>query len=134
MWGMGVLGSEVNLTLLREGKTIQVTVKRGRVDGFDSTLNETFDRWKYYLQEEIPDVHTEINQIFAAGDWVAYFATSTGTHKLYNQSAVWTECSMVRLENGKIVEWWGLEDTVTQWGQFGYHFQSPVTAVQPAAP
>lgn len=52
--------------LQRDGKTVEVTLKRGRV---------------------------------------AYFAINSGTNQLYHQSAVWSECNLLRLENGKIVEW-----------------------------
>ena len=73
----------------------------------------------------MPDLHMEIDQIMAAGDRVAYFAINSGTSKLYHQSAVWSECTILRLENGKIAEWWGVEDVLSQWRQFGFQFQAP---------
>jgi predicted SnoaL-like aldol condensation-catalyzing enzyme len=61
----------------------------------------------------------------ASGDLVAYYATNSGTSKIYNQSAVWTECNILRLEDEKIVEWWGAEDTLSQWRQFGFQIKEP---------
>jgi len=126
LWGQGKLGTEVKLTLLRDGETIDVTLARGRVEGFDSTIIEVLDTWRHDLQEEIPDLKTEIDQIMAAGDRVAFFATNTGTNVRYHQSAVWTECDIMRLENGKIVEWWGVEDQLSRMLQLGFRLSEPV--------
>jgi predicted ester cyclase len=125
LWGQGKSGTEVTLTLLREGETVDVTMARGRVEGFDSVLADSLSDWKYYLTEIMPDVHTEINQIIADGDFVAYYATNTGTSNMYNQSAVWTESGFLRLENGKIVETWFVEDQLSQWRQFGFRMSEP---------
>ncbi len=129
MWGLGVLGSTLNLTLLRDGDTIEVTLERGRVEGFDSTMAESLDGWLFYLTHEVSDLHTEINHILAAGDLVAYYATNTGTNAIFHQSAVWTECNILRLENGKIVEWWGVEDLLSVRQQFGFHMVEPAKAL-----
>lgn len=119
VWGQGKLGTEMTLTLLRDGESIEVTIVRGRVESFHTTMAEVRDIWKHTLLEEIPDLHTEINQILASGDMVAYFATNTATNNIYHQSAIWTECNILRLEKGKIVESWGLEDSLSYWRQLG---------------
>jgi predicted ester cyclase len=124
-WGLGVLGTEVTLTLLRHGEMIDVTLQRGRVEGFDNILSDVIDGWQHYLTHDVPDLHSEINLILGSGDLVAYFATNTGTSAIYHQSAVWTECNILRLENGKIVEWWGVEDTLRMQHQFGFHLVEP---------
>lgn len=128
MWGLGVSGTTLKLILLRDGETIEVTIVRGRVEGFDSTMAESLDVWLFYMTHEVPDLHTEINYILADGDRVAYFATNTGTNAIYHQSAVWTECNILRLENGKIVEWWGVEDLFSMRQQFGYQMVEPAKA------
>jgi predicted ester cyclase len=125
LWGQGKLGTEVTLTLLRNGETVDVTLARGRVEGFDNTMAESLPDWKYYVTEVMPDLHSEINQIIAQGDYVAYFATNTGTSNMYHQSAVWTESGILRLENGKIVEMWIVEDQLSMWRQFGFRIQEP---------
>ncbi len=126
LWGQGKLGTELTLTLLRDGESLEVTIVRGRVEGFDSPVAEFRDIWRHYLLEEMPDLQIEINQILASGDLVAYFATNTGTNAIYHQSAVWTECNILRLENGKIVEWWGTEDQLSMWQQLGFRMVEPV--------
>ena len=125
LWGQGKPGTEVTLTLLRNGETLDVTMARGRVEGFDSIMADVLTDWQYYLSEVMPDLHTEINQIIADGDFVAYYATNTGTSKIYHQSAVWTDCNILRLENGKIAEWWGVEDQFSMWRQFGFRVMEP---------
>jgi hypothetical protein len=126
LWGQGKLGTEVTLTFLRNGETVEATLVRGRVEGFDYIMAEIWDIWKHFLSEEIPDLHTEIDQIFASGDRVAYYAINTATNAIYHQSAVWTECNIMRLENDKIVEWWPVEDLLSQWRQLGYRIIEPV--------
>jgi predicted ester cyclase len=125
LWCQGKLGTEVTLTLLREGETLEETIVRGRVEGFTSKIVDILDSWQHFLKVEMPDLYTEINLILASGDLVAYYATNTGTSKIYHQSAIWPECNILRLENGKIVEWWGVEDTLTRWWQFGFRIAEP---------
>lgn len=98
---------------------------RSRIEGFDFTLAEAYEGWRQYLLEDMPDLKLEINRILTSGDLVAYFATNSGTSKIYDQSAVWGECSILRLEGGKIVEWWGAEDILSQWRQFGFQIMEP---------
>lgn len=125
LWGQGKLGTVVTLTVLRDGETIEVPLVRGRVEAFHNTIAEVLDLWQHSIRSETPDLHTEINLILGSGDLVAYFATNTCTSTLYHQSAVWTECNIVRLENGKIVEWWGVEDGLSQLRQFGFRMTEP---------
>ena len=124
-WGHGKPGSEVTLTLFRAGETVEVTIVRGRVEGFDNTLPKLYDVWEHFLLEEMPDFKTEIHQIIASGDLVAYYAINTGTSTIYHQSAVWPECSFLRLDNGKIVESWFVEDELTHLRQMGFQFSEP---------
>lgn len=125
LWGQGKLGTKVTLTLLRNGETIETTIQRGRVEGFDNTMSELHDLWKHFLLAEMPDLRSEINQIIASENMVAFYATNTGTNMIYNQAAAWTECNILRMENGKIIEWWGVEDTLSQWRQMGFQFKEP---------
>lgn len=126
LWGQGKQGSDVTLTLLRDGESIEITLMRDRVEGFDNTMADVRAAWQHYLGDEMPDLHSEINQILASGDLVAYFATNTATSSIYHRSAVWTDCNILRLQNGKIVEWWGVEDGLSQWRQFGFRMIEPV--------
>jgi len=127
LWGQGKLGSEVTLTLLRDGETLELTIPRGRVEGFDQTISASPAAWQNYATHDMPDLHTEINQIFSAGDLVAYYAINSGTDMIYQQSAVWGECGIMRLENSKIVESWAIEDNHSLLRQFGFRFIAPET-------
>jgi hypothetical protein len=68
LWGQGKLGIEVTLTLLRSGETIEATIKRGRIDGFNLPIETILDVWRHFLLEEMPDLKTDIIQIMASGD------------------------------------------------------------------
>jgi len=125
LWGQGKLGIEVTLTLLRSGETIEAIIKRGRIDGFYLPFATLQDVWRKFLLEEMPDLKTEIIQIMASGDLVAFYAANTGTSTIYNQSAVWTECNILRIKDGQIVEWWGVENTLSQWRQMGFQIREP---------
>jgi len=129
LWGQGKLGTEVTLTFLRNGESVEITLMRDRVEGFDNIIADVCDAWQHYLLKEMPDLHTEINHILASGELVAYFATNTGTSSIYHQSAVWTECNILRLQNGKIVESWGVEDLFRQWRQLGFRMMEPVREI-----
>jgi len=56
---------------------------------------------------------------------VAYHATHWSTHPKYQQSAVWTSCNILRLENDKIVEWWSVDDSLSQQLQLGFRMVEP---------
>lgn len=80
----------------------------------------------------MPDFRTEILDLFAEGDRVAARVLMTGTHtgNFYGIPATekrveFTGMYIVRIENGKIVEHWGEEDSLSLLKQLGY-------AVKPA--
>ncbi len=125
LWGQGKLGTEVTLTLMRRGETIEAKIKRGRIDGFNLPIATLHDVWRQFLLEEMPDLKTEIIQIMASGDLVAFYAANTGTNKIYNQPAIWSECNILRIKDGQIVEWWGVEDTLSEWRQMGFQIREP---------
>jgi predicted ester cyclase len=126
LWGQGKLGAPVTLTVLRGDKELEYTIMRGRIEGFDNKAEDTIWMWEEYLTKEFPDLTCEINLIFGEGDQVAYFATNTGTNSTFHQTVIWTECNILRLEKGRIVEWWGVEDTQSQMLQEGFRLLEPV--------
>jgi hypothetical protein len=125
MWGFGILGTPVTVTLLRDAQTLEVTIQRGLVQEFDVPQKDFLDTWQHFLTHETLESRIVIDQITASGDQVAYFATNTSTHAKYKTSAVWSECNIMRLEGGKIVEWWGVEDALSMWRQFGFRLVEP---------
>jgi predicted SnoaL-like aldol condensation-catalyzing enzyme len=124
-WGWGKIGDEVVITLLREGEPLEVTVTRGQITGYAQVLADTYDAWVHYMKVELPDLRSEVNLILASGDLVAYYATHWSTHPKYQQSAVWTSCNILRLENNKIVEWWSVDDSLSQQLQLGFRMVEP---------
>jgi predicted SnoaL-like aldol condensation-catalyzing enzyme len=125
VWGPGKIGDEVMMTLLRDGEALEVTVTRGQITGFAQVLADTYDAWVHYMKAEVPDLRSEVNLILASGDLVAYHATHWSTHPKYQQSAVWTSCNILRLENDKIVEWWSVDDALSQQLQLGFQMVEP---------
>ena len=75
----------------------------------------------------MPDFHTEIQDLFAEGDKVVARVLMTGTHtgNFYGIPATgkrveFTGMFIARIENGKIVEHWGEEDSLSLLKQLGY--------------
>ena len=126
-WGQGAMGTSITVTVNRGGTIMDVILTRGRVEGFDVVLSQSLDRWKDYILKYWPDSHAEIQKIFGDSDYVACYSINSGTHQGYRRSAFWADCSMYRLENGKIVESWGVEDSFSQMKQLGYQINEPVT-------
>jgi predicted ester cyclase len=73
----------------------------------------------------MPDYKAEIKMILEEGDLVAVYLISSGTNQEFHASAVWPECSIMRLENGKIVESWSVEDDLSFNLQMGYQVKEP---------
>ena len=72
------------------------------------------------------DVRSEVQDLIAKGDRVAVRVRTTGTHDgefMGNAPTGKTfeidEIHIVRIEGGKMVEHWGLEDSVAMMGQLG---------------
>ena len=64
-----------------------------------------------------PDIHVTVDEQVAEGDKVSTRRTSTGTHSgMYRgieptgKQVTWTQISIVRFEEGKIVEDWPVAD------------------------
>lgn len=75
----------------------------------------------------MPDFHTEIQELIAEGDKVVARVLMTGTHtgNFYGIPATgkrveFTGMYIARIENGKIVEHWGEEDSLSLLKQLGY--------------
>lgn len=130
-WGQGALGTTITVTVNRGGTLMEIPIVRGRVEGFDMLLSKSLDRWKYYSLKYWPDSRTEIQIIFGEGDYVACYSINSGTNQEYNRSAVWADFSIYRVKHGKIVEYWGVEDSFAQMKQLGYQITEPAT--EPAA-
>jgi predicted SnoaL-like aldol condensation-catalyzing enzyme len=127
MWGQGVLDTSTTVTVKRAGKLLEIPLKRGRVEGFNLKLSTNTEIWRDYILKFMPDGKTEIKLTCAEGDLVAFYAIDSGTNLEYHHSAVWDECGVFRLKDGKIIEMWGVENGFVQMKQMGYQIIPPAT-------
>jgi len=126
LWGMGVVGTELIITVLRHGNLVTIPIERGRVDNFDINLSEFFNTNNPYWTRDWPDLHMEIQQIFESGDKVICYAINSGTHMEYDRSAIWGEIDIFKLMDDKITDIWAVEDSFSELKQLGYQILEPV--------
>jgi len=88
------------------------------------------------LRTGFPDLTYRVDLQIAEGDFVAGYATVTGTHKgevfgmpATGKHAEWTESHIVKMVNGKITEHWGVIDQLGMLRQLGL---APVPEAVPA--
>jgi predicted ester cyclase len=74
-----------------------------------------------------PDMHVTVDEQVAEGDKVSTRRTWTGTHSgVYRgieptgKQATWTQISIVRFEEGKVVEDWAVADELALLQQLGH--------------
>lgn len=121
-WGLGKLGEEVNLSILRFDAQLEVSIRRGRVPAQVFSYQEAIKNLgKYY-----DDLHFNVNITVAEGDKVAVFVTGSEHNKNFDVSTLYTACGVFRFENGKIAELWAVEDGVSQLRQLGFQIIPPV--------
>lgn len=126
LWGQGVLGTPLTVTVRRDGKLLDVPLTRGRVDGWDMKLAKIVDVWQDEIQKHWPDLKSEIKLIFGQDDLVTCYLINNGTNLEYHRSAVWSECGIYRIRDGKIVESWGVEDNFSEMKQLGFNVSEPL--------
>ena len=78
------------------------------------------------LRAAFPDFHYTIEDMVAEGDYVVQRLTAQGTMKgefmgmpPSGKHAVWSSMDFVRLKDGKVVEYWGIEDQLSMLQQIG---------------
>jgi predicted ester cyclase len=126
LWGQGVLGSPVTVTIKRGEKLLEIPMKRGRIEGLDFNVATSMEIWKDYTLKYWPDLKSEIKLVIAEGDLVATYVVNSGTNLEYNHSAVWDECDIYRLKDEKIIEIWGIENNSVLQKQLGYQIIPPL--------
>ncbi|GAP16026.1 uncharacterized protein conserved in bacteria [Longilinea arvoryzae] len=125
LWGQGVIGTRVVLQLRRGEELLEATVERGLVAGFDQHFGAIRDAFIHYLEEEARDLTTTVERVVEQGDLVAVYAINRATSSEYNRQAVWAECDIFRVADGRIVESWGIEDGQSWMRQQGFRFTPP---------
>ena len=121
--------SETNKAIVR--RLVDDVLNGGRLEAIDELyapeLAGPARRWITPFRASFPDVHMEIVELVAEGDTVVGRFTCSGTHL-----GVWrgheptgrrftriAEVYFFRIEAGRIVHAWGLEDTFTRMQQLG---------------
>jgi predicted ester cyclase len=128
LWGNGVMGTSVTVTVKRDGKLLEIPLKRGRIEGYDMKLSTSIEMSRDYILKYWPDIHAEIKMIIGEGDLVAIYMINSGTNLEYHHSAVWDETDIFRLKDEKIIEMWGVENSYASMKQLGYQILPPVTS------
>lgn len=125
LWGQGMTGTKVVLQIRRGEELLEATVERALVAGFDQPFGAIRAAFIRYLEEESPDLKVRVERVVEQGDLVAAFVVNQATSGEYNRQAVWAECDIFRVADGKIVESWGVEDGLSWMRQQGFHFTPP---------
>ena len=79
------------------------------------------------LRAAFPDFHYTIEDMIGEGDYVVQRLTAQGTMKgefmgmkPNGKHAVWSSMDFTRLKDGKVVEYWGIEDQLSMLQQLGF--------------
>ena len=79
------------------------------------------------LRAAFPDLRYTIENAVGEGDYVTQRLTAQGTMKgelmgmpPSGKHAVWSSMDFVRLKDGKVVEYWGIEDQLSMLQQLGF--------------
>lgn len=126
VWPLGMAGTSITVTVRRDGQLLDVPITRGRVEAFDIKIADQIDVWKESTLKYWPDLVSEIRMIFGSDDLVACHLINSGTSQEFHRFAVWSEYDIFRLRDGRIVEMWGLEDSLQQLMQLGYELKAPL--------
>jgi predicted ester cyclase len=125
----GLSVSERNKAVVR--RLVEEVLNGGRLDVIDAlyapALAAYATAWIAPFRVSFPDVRMEIVDLIAEGDTVVGRFTCSGTHlgkwlgyaSTGRRFEVVDEVSIYRFRDGRIVETWGLEDTLGRLEQLG---------------
>ena len=123
-WGHGPLDTAFTVWVRRAGEGHEITLTRGLIQGVDlpyhfveTGMAEFLKNWR--------DWQTRLVHVIEVGDLVAYHAEHQGYNARFGRSAVWSEFGFVRVQDGKITDWWYNEDLYSQYRQLGYTIEEP---------
>jgi steroid delta-isomerase-like uncharacterized protein len=85
-----------------------------------------FKHWMRYVRTAFPDVHVTVEDTLTQGNRVAGRVTWRGSHAgpfagvaASGKPVQFTAIHIVRFENGKAAEWWGVADLLSALQQIG---------------
>jgi hypothetical protein len=126
LWGQGLEGTEVAMTVRRNGQLLTFHLKRERIESFDLKFSDMMKNFIPEMQKNWPDLKSEIKIIFGADDMVSCYMVNSGTNLEFGRSAIWGEMDLFRLENGRITETWMVENSFSELKQLGYQITEPI--------
>ena len=104
---------------------MEIPLVRSRIDGDDITIEEWLqiigDNWL----KDWSAYKLEIKEIVAQDDLVTAYIIIQGTNSQYDAEAIWSCFAMYRVKDGKIVDYWGVDDGVGCLAQLGYQQIAP---------
>jgi len=118
-----------NKTVVR--RLVDEVLNGGRMDVVDElyspSLADDAKRWIAPFRVSFPDMHMEVIDLIAEGDHVVGRLTCSGTHvgewlghpPTGRRFEAIDEVSIFRLREGRIVDAWGIEDTLGRLEQLG---------------
>lgn len=125
VWGQGIPGSALVVTVKRGEQTLNLRVERCFLPASDILLVDYLPMWRADQLKNWLGLKSEIQLIFEKDDLVAFYAVDTGTNKDFGRAAAWGECNIFRIKAGKINEMWGVADSYMQLTQLGYQINEP---------
>ena len=123
-WGQGALGTSLVVWVRRDGVEHEIDLTRGMVQGFKIPY-QVLKRGTQEFLDEWPDLQVHFVNFIESGDLIAYHIENQGQNSFYGRSAVWAEFGFVRIQDGKITDWWSVEDILAQFKQLGYTILEP---------
>jgi predicted SnoaL-like aldol condensation-catalyzing enzyme len=124
-WGPGCLGTSVHLKVQRGVQELEFDITRGMIQGFDLVYTTLVPLLRWFYEEEFTEFIVKVDRLIEEDDLVAYMVTNSGMSVQFKRQVVWMECGFCRVRDGKIVEWWNVEDTLSQEKQLGYRSIPP---------
>ena len=124
-WEIGKVGETVTITVRRSGKLMDIPLVRSRIEGDDITIEEWLQIIGDNFLKNWPVYKIEIKMIVAQGDLVTVYIIIEGTNSQFHADAVWSGFSMARVKDGKMVDWWSVDDGVGCLAQLGYQQIAP---------
>ncbi len=124
LWGQGVLGTSLTVWVRRNGTETEINLMRGIVNGFEYSYAMVEMGTRQFLAEWL-DLKTHLVNAIESGEMVAYHIENQGQNVRYGRSAVWADFGFIRIQDGKIIDWWSSEDTIPQYKQLGFTILAP---------
>lgn len=126
IWGHGPPGDTVHFSVKRNNDRFDVAVTRDLIT--DAEFRGFLEAAYAEFYRRYPDIHAIIEFMIAEDDLVASRIRWSGYNAEYDGDVTWTETLVFRIADGKIVEVWSNEDSLSAMHQLGYAITAPEKA------